>query len=595
MFMTFVVSRSHSTTAPIVTTTYGPVSGSVTKLPTNKTVKTYLGIPFAKAKRFEYPVPPDKWTSTLHANATRSVCPQPVTPLSQHLHSLFDEDCLRLSVYIPENASSSSGLAVMLWIHGGGFAGGDIILYSGSLLATEGNVIVVAAAYRLGVLGFLSSNSGDLTGNYGMMDQIEAMRWVNKNIASFGGDPNKVTIFGESAGGISVGLLMLSPLTNGLYQNAILQSGTATAFFSYLERHEADSVARSFSQLVGCDFSSLKQCLKEKSVDEILKAQLKVPPKENVLPLGPVVDGYFLPDSPPKLLQAGKFNATNIIVGVTRDDGGVFVVSIPGITKGLNISHGISRTLFKKEIRNRLWTRHQTKRITDLLIYEYTNWSNVSNPYVLREQLLHLFTDSFFKAPAVESAEFFVKKQVPTYFYQLEIAPKFVLGIPIPEDNGIYHGADIFYTFGFPLVTQKNQTSEIQVRFAKSFMTLWSNFAKTGNPNSPTPLETTWPQYTAEREEYIGLGANLTVRSKMRPEKMALWNEFLPDQLVEEQTTESPKPTTTEAIPDDKKDKLVMILAILTGVFGAVGVILLVVLIVTCRKLPRRWRKELEL
>ena len=183
MFMTFVVSRSYSTTAPIVTTTYGPVSGSVTKLPTNKTVKSYLGIPFAKAKRFEYPVPPDKWTSTLHANATRSVCPQPVTFLSQHLRPLFDEDCLRLSVYIPENANSSSGLAVMLWIHGGGFAEGDIIFYDGSLLATEGNVIVVAAAYRLGVLGFLSSNSGDLTGNYGMMDQIEAMRWVNKNIA----------------------------------------------------------------------------------------------------------------------------------------------------------------------------------------------------------------------------------------------------------------------------------------------------------------------------------------------------------------------------------------------------------------------------
>ena len=115
-----------------------------------------------------------------------------------------------------------------------------------------------------------------------------------------------------------------------------------------------------------------------------------------------------------------------------------------------------------------------------MLIYEYTNWSDVSNPYVLREQLIHLFTDSFFKAPAVESAEFFVKKQVPTYFYQLEIAPKFALGIPIPEYYGIYHGADVLYTFGFPFVTQKNQTSEIQVRFATSFMTLWSNFAKTG-------------------------------------------------------------------------------------------------------------------
>ena len=183
MVITFLVSRSHSMTAPTVTTTYGPVSGSVTKLPTNKTVKSYLGIPFAKAKRFEYPVPPDNWTSTLHANATRSVCPQPVTSMAQHLR--FDENCLLLSVYIPENASSSSGLAVMLWIHGGGFTGGDILIYDGSLLATEGNVIVVAAAYRLGVLGFLSSNSGDLKGNYGMMDQVEAMRWVNKNIARY--------------------------------------------------------------------------------------------------------------------------------------------------------------------------------------------------------------------------------------------------------------------------------------------------------------------------------------------------------------------------------------------------------------------------
>ena len=175
-----------SKTSPTINTTYGPVSGVVTVLGSNKTVIRYLGIPFAKAERFEYPVPPDKWTKTLHANRTTKICPQPLQspqPLSKFKVPLMNEDCLQLAVYVPGNTTDSSALAVMLWIHGGGYIVGDIIDYDGSILATEGNVIVVTAAYRLGVLGFLSSNNHNLRGNYGMLDQIEAMKWVNKNIA----------------------------------------------------------------------------------------------------------------------------------------------------------------------------------------------------------------------------------------------------------------------------------------------------------------------------------------------------------------------------------------------------------------------------
>jgi len=172
-----------SKTAPTINTTYGPVSGFVTVLGSNKTVIRYLGIPFAKAERFEYPVPPDKWTTALNANRTTKICPQSLRPASKFKIPLMNEDCLQLAVHVPGNATDSSALAVMLWIHGGGFTVGDTTEYDGSILATEGNVIVVTAAYRLGVLGFLSSNSGNLRGNYGMLDQIEAMKWVNKNIA----------------------------------------------------------------------------------------------------------------------------------------------------------------------------------------------------------------------------------------------------------------------------------------------------------------------------------------------------------------------------------------------------------------------------
>ena len=166
-----------------VNTTYGPVSGLLKTLPTNKTVVNYLGIPFAQAQRFEYPVPPDKWTSTLHANETNSICPQP--NLAPAKRPLMSEECLQLNVYVPGNVTNASALAVMLWFHGGAFILGDTLGYDGSVLATEGGVIVVTAAYRLGVLGFLSANKGDLRGNYGLMDQIEAMKWVNKNIARY--------------------------------------------------------------------------------------------------------------------------------------------------------------------------------------------------------------------------------------------------------------------------------------------------------------------------------------------------------------------------------------------------------------------------
>ena len=170
----------------VVNTTYGPVNGSVISLSTNRTVITYLGIPFAKAERFEYPVPADKWTSTLQANKTDKICPQPSLPGTPPSRlSLMSEDCLLLNVYVPGNATSNSQLAVMLWIHGGAYIIEDTTFYDGSVLATEGNVIVVTAAYRLGVLGFLSSNSGNLKGNYGMLDQIEAMKWVNKNIERY--------------------------------------------------------------------------------------------------------------------------------------------------------------------------------------------------------------------------------------------------------------------------------------------------------------------------------------------------------------------------------------------------------------------------
>lgn len=155
-----------------------------------------------------------------------------------------------------------------------------------------------------------------------------------------------------------------------------------------------------------------------------------------------------------------------------------------GLLPVLDLSKGISRALFKEGINNRTWVRNQNSRISEFLIYEYTDWTNASDPDHLRQQFIDINTDANFKAPAIRSAKAFVKEQSPTYFYQLEIAPKKLefMGVPvlIPPWSGIFHGADNYYVFGFPLIASKNFTTAEEIKVTKDILTIWSNFAKTG-------------------------------------------------------------------------------------------------------------------
>ena len=150
--------------------------------------------------------------------------------------------------------------------------------------------------------------------------------------------------------------------------------------------------------------------------------------------------------------------------------------------KGVNVSNGMPRTLFKEEITKRTWLRNQNSHVIELLIYQYTDWSNATDPYLLRQQFLDMNSDATFKAPAIQSAKAFVKKQSPTYFYQLETVPKAFPAIPFPLPVwfGVYHRAEVLFTFGDPLVMNENLTSPEQIKLSKDIMTLWTNFAKTG-------------------------------------------------------------------------------------------------------------------
>ena len=234
-------------------------------------VNVFLGIPFAQSPtkdlRFEPPsTTPRPWSGIKSFTKPSNWCVQPESGnLFDASDAVFDEDCLYLNVYTPGNVTSSSKLAVMVWIHGGGFFMGSGIEHDGAMLASQQQIVVVTLNYRLGVLGFLNIPGTTTTGNYGLLDQVAALQWVRYNIESFGGDPEMVTTFGESAGAASVSLHVLSPLSKGLFKRAISESGVATAYWAVTPtRLDKQPDVKAFSAGLGChehDSSKLLECL----------------------------------------------------------------------------------------------------------------------------------------------------------------------------------------------------------------------------------------------------------------------------------------------------------------------------------------------
>ncbi|CAO2610062.1 Acylcarnitine hydrolase [Lemmus lemmus] len=244
----------------------------------------------------------------------------------------MSEDCLYLNIYTPAHAREGSNLPVMVWIHGGALVIGMASMNDGSTLAAIEDVVVVTIQYRLGVLGFFSTGDEHARGNWGYLDQVAALRWVQKNIAHFGGNPDVVTIFGVSAGGTSVSSLVVSPMSKGLFHRAIMQSGVSLLPDLISDTHER--VYTTVAKLSGCetmDSEALVHCLRGKSEAEILVINkvselcaleylFNAPQVFKIIPA--VVDGVFLPKHPQELLASVDFRPVPSIIGVNNDEYG---------------------------------------------------------------------------------------------------------------------------------------------------------------------------------------------------------------------------------------------------------------------------------
>ncbi|NXS22389.1 SASB hydrolase, partial [Mystacornis crossleyi] len=426
----------------------------------------------------------------------------------------MSEDCLYLNVYTPVSTGQQEKLPVLVWIHGGGLVWGAGSTYDGSALAAFDNVVVVTIQYRLGIAGYLSTGDEHARGNWGYLDQVAALRWIQDNIIHFGGDPGSVTIFGESAGGISVSALVLSPLAKGLFHKAISESGTAAlGLFTDQPKKEAQKIAALF----GCEKSSsaaIVECLRGKTEEELVQITLKM----DFFFINACVDGAFFPKSPKELLSEKSINAVPYIIGVNNCE---FGWAIPMMMKYPPFVDGLDKHVARQILQSHLvlFIEGITSEVVDRVYKEYMG--DAESPAQVRDGLLDAMGDVFFVISGVEVARYHRDAGNPVYFYEFQHRPSSAEGV-LPAFVKADHGAEIPFVFGKPFLA--GDATEEEHKLSRTVMKYWTNFAKNGNPNGEGLVH--WPQYDLE-ERYLGIDLEQKAAEKLKERKVQFWAQLM--------------------------------------------------------------------
>ncbi|MEZ4409959.1 MAG: carboxylesterase family protein [Polyangiales bacterium] len=468
----------------------------------------YRGVPYAAPPvgdlRFRPPAPAACFTGTFSAADFGARCPQ----LDESGAPTGAEDCLSLNVWGPASPGSDRR-PVMVFIHGGGnnqgasdLVVGTTLLYDGTALANRGNV-VVTINYRLGALGFLAhprldaESSTNTSGNWALLDQVAALQWVQRNIAAFGGDPSRVTLFGESAGGANVCSLIASPLASGLFQRAIIESGGCVA----APRAAAVAVAEQLITAAGCNaMPDPVACLRAKSPEEILRALPATVDGLTSPPFNTLVDGAVLPAPPAELIAMGRHNAVPLIVGTNSDETSRM---IPG---PLMVP---TATAYEAAARRFLTQAGANATQTEAILRAWPA-SDFSSPW---HALVALTTDLRWTCPARAMLRAVRAAQAPLawrYYFTRGLDPA---SAPLLSRYGASHALELPYVFGTLTAGGYNPTAA-DAQVSDTLQTLWSRFAATGDPN---PMGTLlWPAFDPTADTHLRVDAPTAVGMGVR-------------------------------------------------------------------------------
>jgi para-nitrobenzyl esterase len=474
-------------------------------------IGTFLGIPFASAPtgslRWRAPLPAPRWKGERAATRFSASCQQDAAPHDgfgpwtpeYNISGPVSEDCLYLNVWTPARRKSER-LPVMVWIHGGGFSSGSasVPIYDGAPMAARG-MIVISINYRLGIYGFLANRAfaaeaGGGNGNFGLLDQIAALQWVQRNAAVFGGDPARVTIAGQSAGAMSVNDLILSPKAKGLFHGAIAQSGSGMGLPpASLATAEADGAR--FMAAAGATSADDLRALTSAQISEAAKKS--VTPQTAMLRFAPVADGIVIPADPDKALAQGQYNDTPILTGLNADEGsGMVPLYRPTDTASY---HKILQERFGA-------AAHRFAAL-----YPVTQ-PETSAPAMQRDRgIAGLLSWSESRA---------LTSKFPIWRYLFTHAE------PGPEQHryGAFHSGEITYALGTlsaaptrPFTATDNAISQTMGRY-------WANFIKTGNPNEAALAP--WPD-NKEPNRLMELGDNFGARPAMDTDALEAFRAYI--------------------------------------------------------------------
>ncbi|XP_070382904.1 acetylcholinesterase-like isoform X2 [Dermacentor albipictus] len=450
-----------------------------------RAVEEYRGIPYAQPAlgrlRFKPPVPAEPWEGTLDASSRRTACPQVFFFPQDFANIEHTEDCLHLNVWSPQERGANEAVPVLAWIHGGGFAQGSATqkTYDGAVLAARTGLVIVTLNYRLGFLGFLDTQSPDAPGNVGLLDQNMALKWIRDNIAQFGGDPSKVTIFGESAGGMSAHAHVMSPMSSGLFIRACLMSGTLRHGL-YQTVNESISKGNAVAAAVGCAYhdrnlttnpEAVVECLRSKSAFELANVSSEIfEPK--LFPFLPTYPNEFLPVEPSTAVDQGLFNAADLMVGVTADEGALALMLTMRNDILADNLHDVVGKEFEDTLRECIYVWLKTNFSRPLDVYT----ADTHDERSLRRAYVDYLSDLTFVCAMHITAEGHSNKEHSVYSYVFgHLSKKKALTAWM----GTPHGFDVSYVFGGPLEDQEFFNSE-DAEVSEVVMTALSTFASTG-------------------------------------------------------------------------------------------------------------------